>query len=668
MNLGFELTTTAADFDPSKTWCSGTGRYPLEQGGWNVAGGCPDCYEKHPKLSDSGTIQAHNPVYDREASKTAANSQKNQTVMEMDSRQGTVPMRPRSGEVRRPSTDQRKVRRQLARTADIHDDLNNWPGEDEYYEHDRKKKDDDDETKEASRHLAEVDDFTRRHLDAFIIHDRVWDDEADGFREYALKAVSEDPDLLDVGWPSILHAYQDTLQRDPNYYFSRKTARHDPIGYTYDADVHCPGCAIARFGKEDGRPWVRGDAVDHEGNPIGVIAPWDETAPEGEYCGTCGGQIAPPHDDYLNDLHEDAAVENHTRHHPGQGHMFGSRMAVLVEHDADNLLTFTALRHLTLTGPSAGQPICGAPRSSGDDNVHAAYAPDWMLSSPDTCAKCRAVWATGDPDANPQTAPDERQEMLFAAARKTAGDYDEHHSYDLDNLSDLDLGYNRGYEVGSAGGSPVEVMDLGDFGVGYQKGFHDGRQEYWGRNTASKQACHIVERDGKYDVVAGGKVRGSHDSRADAEDQREAIEASASLKTIGGRSSDEIYYLAEAAGITPEEAARWYNDADSGHEGAREAIADALSPGWRAAKKNASNQSGGSRVASRIDTINQVLEHGIYGDDGKTVKLDGAILDHTSAQLLKTIYDALSTDEARAKFERLPLQTLMDFAWKQVKK
>ena len=79
---------------------------------------------------------------------------------------------------------------------------------------------------------------------------------------------------------------------------SKTAGRHgdwrDTIGYTYDADVHCPGCAIARFGQEPGHYWVREDAVDSEGNPVHPIAPWDETSEEGEYCGTCHGQIASP--------------------------------------------------------------------------------------------------------------------------------------------------------------------------------------------------------------------------------------------------------------------------------------------------------------------------------------------------------------------------------------
>ena len=49
--------------------------------------------------------------------KTAANQTKNQTVMEMD-RPSREPMRPQRGEVRRPSTDQRKVRRQITVKAE----------------------------------------------------------------------------------------------------------------------------------------------------------------------------------------------------------------------------------------------------------------------------------------------------------------------------------------------------------------------------------------------------------------------------------------------------------------------------------------------------------------------------------------------------------------------
>jgi len=84
-----------------------------------------------------------------------------------------------------------------------------------------------------------------------------------------------------------------------------------PIAYTYEADTHCPDCAVARFGKDPTNrcavcgeaanrnpismagtmhrygptsheyvpgmdPWPPEDARDSEGNPVGAIAPWDD--------------------------------------------------------------------------------------------------------------------------------------------------------------------------------------------------------------------------------------------------------------------------------------------------------------------------------------------------------------------------------------------------------
>jgi hypothetical protein len=72
-------------------------------------------------------------------------------------------------------------------------------------------------------------------------------------------------------------------------------AGYDPIAYTYDADYHCPACAIARFGSDNGR-WPAMNATDYEGNGLGVIAPWDcwwqgtgETEILG--CSDCGTEI-----------------------------------------------------------------------------------------------------------------------------------------------------------------------------------------------------------------------------------------------------------------------------------------------------------------------------------------------------------------------------------------
>lgn len=67
----------------------------------------------------------------------------------------------------------------------------------------------------------------------------------------------------------------------------------DPIAYTYEADVHCPGCAVRRFGHDE-NGFVPEDAVDGEGNPVGAVAPWDERDPAGAYCGTCHGEIYGP--------------------------------------------------------------------------------------------------------------------------------------------------------------------------------------------------------------------------------------------------------------------------------------------------------------------------------------------------------------------------------------
>lgn len=55
-----------------------------------------------------------------------------------------------------------------------------------------------------------------------------------------------------------------------------------PIGYTYEADVHCLECAYARFGNTLDDPQTK----DSEGNPIHAIFEWDEDAPN-EVCGDC---------------------------------------------------------------------------------------------------------------------------------------------------------------------------------------------------------------------------------------------------------------------------------------------------------------------------------------------------------------------------------------------
>ncbi len=76
----------------------------------------------------------------------------------------------------------------------------------------------------------------------------------------------------------------------------------DPIAYTYEADHHCPACAIARFGSGDNGigadRWPPETARDNEGNPIGAVAPWDEWFEPSEVrvqvltCADCGRELA----------------------------------------------------------------------------------------------------------------------------------------------------------------------------------------------------------------------------------------------------------------------------------------------------------------------------------------------------------------------------------------
>ncbi len=70
---------------------------------------------------------------------------------------------------------------------------------------------------------------------------------------------------------------------------------YDPTAYVYEADTHCPDCALERFGRDE-----HGDinGEDSEGNPVGIIAPWDEdseTYVRGLTCGSCGAEISEAH-------------------------------------------------------------------------------------------------------------------------------------------------------------------------------------------------------------------------------------------------------------------------------------------------------------------------------------------------------------------------------------
>jgi hypothetical protein len=114
----------------------------------------------------------------------------------------------------------------------------------------------------------------------------------------AVWAVTADADEAEETWKR-LHASLDedfSVIVEARKLAHKTAASHDPVAYTYDADVHCPGCAEERFGR-DAHGFIAGQgAQDSEGNEPGILAPWDETDAHGEHCGTCGGQIVSPYD------------------------------------------------------------------------------------------------------------------------------------------------------------------------------------------------------------------------------------------------------------------------------------------------------------------------------------------------------------------------------------
>jgi hypothetical protein len=164
---------------------------------------------------------------------------------------------------------------------------------------------------------------------------------------------------------------------------SHKTAgpsgtSRDIIGYTYDADVHCPGCAIAKFGQEPGRYWVKEDAEDSEGNEVHPIFQWDETSEEGEHCGTCGGEIAPAWGSGYGELDEDEGPASD----PNQGSFFGSKDPA----ESDNWINYLC-------------DECGKKHQKGKHKKHAVYTPcnscgtplpaDGKTASIKVCDECR---------------------------------------------------------------------------------------------------------------------------------------------------------------------------------------------------------------------------------------------------------------------------------------
>lgn len=85
----------------------------------------------------------------------------------------------------------------------------------------------------------------------------------------------------------------------------------DPIAYTYEADIHCPDCAVKRFGRDDRGLPVPAGVQDREGNEPGAVFSWTERGgdgTQGESCGTCGAVIREPLEDDDDEIDE-AAIE-----------------------------------------------------------------------------------------------------------------------------------------------------------------------------------------------------------------------------------------------------------------------------------------------------------------------------------------------------------------------
>jgi hypothetical protein len=63
---------------------------------------------------------------------------------------------------------------------------------------------------------------------------------------------------------------------------------------------------------------------------------------------------------------------------------------------------------------------------------------------------------------------------------------------------------------------------------------------------------------------------------------------------------------------------------------------------------------------TRIEKLHTIV------DNWQAATIDTFWVDATTASMLVAVYDALKTDEAREKFERIPLMRLVDFGWKHV--
>lgn len=78
-------------------------------------------------------------------------------------------------------------------------------------------------------------------------------------------------------------------------YFELHPLRGGPIAYTYDAALHCPRCAVKRFGSD---VLTSSEGLeDNEGNEPGIVSSideWWEPSEQGSQtlvCDDCGDEI-----------------------------------------------------------------------------------------------------------------------------------------------------------------------------------------------------------------------------------------------------------------------------------------------------------------------------------------------------------------------------------------
>jgi len=62
----------------------------------------------------------------------------------------------------------------------------------------------------------------------------------------------------------------------------------------------------------------------------------------------------------------------------------------------------------------------------------------------------------------------------------------------------------------------------------------------------------------------------------------------------------------------------------------------------------------------RIDVVKRII------DESQAEKIDGYLIDLTTAGMLKVVYDALKP-QLQKKFDKIPLKKLVDFGWSMVK-